>query len=80
MGLDISDLSEAGEVSAQSLSELFRRSTVRMRRGCCSVEAKCPVRGNWDKVNVAIRVALEAITLADMAPKNARHNFLEMAD
>ena len=38
--------------------------------GCCSVQATCPVRGNWDKVNVAIRAALEAVTLADMTVKN----------
>ena len=38
--------------------------------GCCSVEATCPVRGNWSKVNVAIRAALEAVTLADMTAKD----------
>lgn len=33
----------------------------------CDVESLCPMRGNWDKVNRAIRRALEDLTLADMA-------------
>lgn len=35
--------------------------------GCCEVESFCPIRGNWDKVNHAIRHALGSVTLADMA-------------
>ncbi len=35
--------------------------------GCCDVESICPMRGNWDKVNKAIRNALSQVTLADMA-------------
>ncbi len=33
----------------------------------CDVESLCPMRGNWEKINGAIRTALEALTLADMA-------------
>jgi FeS assembly SUF system regulator len=33
----------------------------------CGVETLCSMRGNWNKVNRAIRNALEEITLADMA-------------
>lgn len=33
----------------------------------CALESKCPVRGNWDKVNRAVRAALEEVTLADIA-------------
>ncbi|MFI4988118.1 MAG: SUF system Fe-S cluster assembly regulator [Alphaproteobacteria bacterium] len=33
----------------------------------CDVESLCPMRGNWEKINSAIRTALEALTLADMA-------------
>ncbi|MFQ5775391.1 MAG: SUF system Fe-S cluster assembly regulator [Kiloniellaceae bacterium] len=36
--------------------------------GGCEVESLCPMRGNWDKVNRAIRGALARLTLADMAP------------
>ena len=32
----------------------------------CSVEPICPMRGNWDKVNRAVRDALAAVSLADM--------------
>ena len=35
--------------------------------GGCEVEALCPMRGNWDKVNKAIYGALSQVTLADMA-------------
>lgn len=32
----------------------------------CGVERLCPMRGGWEKVNSAIRGALEQVTLADM--------------
>ena len=35
--------------------------------GHCESQSLCPMRGNWDKVNRAIRSALEGVTLADMA-------------
>jgi FeS assembly SUF system regulator len=35
--------------------------------GECEIEALCPARANWQRINDAIRHALEGITLADMA-------------
>jgi len=35
--------------------------------GDCDVEQICPVRGNWDRVNQAIRQALDGVSLEDMA-------------
>lgn len=35
--------------------------------GECSHEAGCPVRGNWHRINEAIRQALDGINLAEMA-------------
>ena len=35
--------------------------------GHCGVETMCPIRGRWDKVNSAIRNALDAVTLAEIA-------------
>jgi FeS assembly SUF system regulator len=35
--------------------------------GGCEVETLCPMRGSWDRVNDAIRAALGAVSLADMA-------------
>jgi FeS assembly SUF system regulator len=32
----------------------------------CDSESFCPMRGNWNKVNGAIREALTSVTLADM--------------
>lgn len=37
----------------------------------CDVQSFCPVRGNWNRVNDAIRGALETVSLADMAPSPA---------
>jgi FeS assembly SUF system regulator len=33
----------------------------------CEVERLCPMSGGWNKVNLAIRGALEGVTLADMS-------------
>jgi len=32
----------------------------------CQVESLCPIRGGWEKVNNAIRDALEAVSLAEL--------------
>jgi len=34
--------------------------------GHCEVESLCPMRGSWDRVNRAIRDALERVSLAEM--------------
>lgn len=39
--------------------------------GQCDYERHCGVRGNWQRINIAVREALEKITLADMAQANA---------
>lgn len=36
-------------------------------KGGCSVETSCAVRGNWRLINKAVRAALEAVTLEQMA-------------
>ncbi len=33
----------------------------------CDVETLCPMRGNWERVNQAIREALSQVSLAEMA-------------
>lgn len=33
----------------------------------CKTETTCPAKGKWTPVNTAIRAALEAVTIADMA-------------
>ncbi len=35
--------------------------------GDCAHEALCPVRSNWHRINEAVLVALQGITLAEMA-------------
>ena len=34
--------------------------------GICSQEAGCAIRGNWQKISLAVRRALEGVTLADL--------------
>jgi len=41
----------------------------------CDYHAHCKVKGRWDDVNMAIQVALESITLADMM---SGHSFLKI--
>ena len=36
----------------------------------CQVESLCPIRGGWEKVNDAIRGALEAVSLSDLIYTN----------
>ena len=36
----------------------------------CQVERLCPIRGGWEKVNDAIRGALEAVSLSDLIYTN----------
>lgn len=36
--------------------------------GHCGVETFCPIRGGWDRVNAAMRQALDSVKLADMLP------------
>jgi FeS assembly SUF system regulator len=35
--------------------------------GDCEHERRCPVRGHWNLINLAIREALESVTLTDLA-------------
>ena len=48
--------------------------------GECEVETLCPMRGSWNRVNAAIRTALEGVTLADMlAPLRQSDRFAAAA-
>ena len=35
--------------------------------GLCGQETQCSVRGNWQRINSAVREALERVTLAELA-------------
>ncbi len=41
--------------------------------GGCTIERDCAARANWRLINSAIRQALEAVTLAQMATTPVRH-------
>lgn len=40
--------------------------------GRCAVEARCTTRGNWQLISRAVQVALESVSLADMAAPATR--------
>lgn len=40
--------------------------------GNCALEAECATRGNWQLISQAVQVALESVSLADMAAPVAR--------
>lgn len=41
--------------------------------GICSQESSCTLRGNWQLINTAVRRALSAVSLANMAQPLARY-------
>ncbi len=45
----------------------------------CELERLCPVRSNWQKINVSIKDALEGVSLADMV-KPQTSNFIRMSN
>jgi FeS assembly SUF system regulator len=46
----------------------------------CRVESVCPMSGGWNKINQAVRRALEDVSLADMAGQPSMLIFNQTAD
>lgn len=61
------DLITVAEIISAMEGPIALTDCVDGAEGSCGVERLCPMRGNWDKVNRAVRKALEEVTLADMA-------------
>lgn len=65
-------ISVAGIISAIEGPVALTLCTTVDQPGDCELESHCPVRGHWQKINRALRVALEEITLSDIvAPRPA---------
>jgi Rrf2 family protein len=47
--------------------------------GLCSQEASCLVRNNWRRINLAVRDALEAITLAELATPSTQSQLVQLS-
>ena len=48
--------------------------------GLCEQESSCELRGNWQRISLAVRQALEQVSLAEMsAPAKAARSPLEIA-
>ncbi len=41
--------------------------------GLCILEPTCPARSNWERINIAVRKALEGIPLTQMSPFPFQH-------
>jgi FeS assembly SUF system regulator len=46
----------------------------------CAVKVLCPLHGGWNKVNNAIRSALEGVLLSDLAGNTSRHGTKKAAE
>ena len=46
--------------------------------GSCDVENLCPMRGRWDPINMAVRSALESVTLSDINQDAGIPDFINM--
>ena len=62
----------AGEISVAAIIQALEgpialTACVSGSDDSCDVASLCPMNGNWNKVNLAIREALESVTLADMS-------------
>src|SRR5690606_30988214 len=47
--------------------------------GLCSQEAGCLIRNNWRRINLAVRDALEAITLAELATPSSHGQLVQLS-
>lgn len=64
------DISVASIIGAIEGPVALTLCTTLDHTGDCEFEPRCPVRGHWQKINRAVRSALEDVTLADIvAPK-----------
>jgi len=46
----------------------------------CNIQTLCPVQGKWNRVNTAVRSALEEVTLADMVAEVSTFGFKDERD
>lgn len=59
-------ISVAGIIGAIEGPVALTLCTTGEHTGDCELEGCCPVRGHWQKINRAVRDALEDVTLADI--------------
>lgn len=46
--------------------------------GACDVESQCPMRGQWDPINFAVKAALDSVSLADINRNSGVPDFINM--
>lgn len=46
--------------------------------GSCDVEDQCPMRGHWDPINMAVKTALDSISLADIVNNPSVPDFINI--
>lgn len=47
--------------------------------GLCGQEAGCLIRNNWRRINLAVRHALEAVTLAELATPSSHGTLVQLS-
>jgi FeS assembly SUF system regulator len=65
-------ISVAGIISAIEGPVALTLCTTVEHNGDCELEGCCPVQGHWQKINRAVRSALEDVTLADIVGPQPR--------
>lgn len=66
-------ISVAGIIGAIEGPVALTLCTTVEHTGDCELEMRCPVRGHWQKINRAVRSALEEVTLADIVLPQPKH-------
>ncbi len=62
-----------GDIIAAMEGPIALTSCVKGSKDTCSIESLCMLHGRWNVVNIAIKTALDNVTLADMLPSQGRH-------
>lgn len=64
--INLADLVDALEEQAFGLTECSAHS------GICGLESDCRIRASWQRINAAVRKALQAVSIADLTPVNGQ--------
>ena len=70
-----SDISVA-EIIASLDGPVALTACVDGAEGNCQVETLCPMRGRWDRINLAVKAALDSVSLAEIAAEPVVPDFI----
>jgi FeS assembly SUF system regulator len=73
------DISVARMITALDGPIAFTECSDDASPGLCSQEAGCQIRNTWRRINVAVKDALEAITLAELAAPSSAGQLVQLS-